>query len=67
MADDVRLTHRHLTDVEAANIADIKVMGAAFLGGISALPQTPASGRALALARTKVEEAVMWAVKGITG
>ena len=65
MSDDTRSTYRKLTEVELANIADIKGMGECLIRGISALPLGGA--REFAIAKTKVEEAVMWAVKGVTG
>ena len=58
----VRHNYRKLSDIEKARMTAIKDMGQAFLDEI-AFDQ----GREFAIARTKMEEAVMWAVKGITG
>ena len=61
--NDVRHQYRVLSDVERAGMVRIKDAGAAFLREIDR--STP-SGREASLARTKIEEAVMWAVKGLT-
>ncbi|MCC3246121.1 hypothetical protein LG047_12455 [Methylocystis sp. WRRC1] len=58
----VRHQYRVLSDKEKADMLAVKDMGAAFLGQIEALGQS----RELSIARTKIEEAVMWAVKHIT-
>lgn len=55
--------HRQLTDNEIERIAAIKDAGNAMLEVLDI--QIP--GRENSLAKTKVEEAVMWAVKGVTG
>lgn len=60
----VRHQYRVLSDVEKAAMVRIKDIGAEFLTSIDSLVP---HGREGAIARTKVEEAVMWAVKGITG
>ena len=57
----VRHGYRRLSDVEKARVAAIKDLGQAFLDGIA-----DGQGREFALARTRIEEAVMWAVKGVT-
>lgn len=58
-----RDVYRPLTDMEKADIADIKHEAAMLSATISAaLPD----GRERALALTKLEECVMWAVKGVT-
>lgn len=66
----VRHQYRVLTDNEKVDMVAIKDAGAAFLEHIDAVashyPPGAGPGRELALARTKIEEAVMWAVKGIT-
>ncbi len=59
----VRHAYRVLTDAEKADMVALKDMGAAFLLKIDSLGQS----REYSLAKTKVEEAVMWAVKGLTG
>lgn len=58
----VRHQYRVLNDVEKAAMVRLKDIGAAFIAEID----RAGSGRELAIARTKVEEAVMWAVKHIT-
>lgn len=58
----VRHTYRVLSDAEKAQMVAIKDKGAEFL----TLIDTIGGSRELSLARTKVEEAVMWAVKHVT-
>jgi len=58
----MRHQYRVLTEQEKADMTDIKDAGLAFF---KTLERFPAS-REMSLAKTKVEEAVMWAVKGIT-
>ena len=58
----MRHQYRVLSDAEKANMAAIKDHGLAFHDFIAGL----GSSRELSLAKTKVEEAVMWAVKHIT-
>ena len=74
----LRHQYRVLDGEEKAAVARIKGAGEAFLealdhygaqAGRAALEKgcaAPDFGRAFAIARTKIEEAVMWAVKGIT-
>lgn len=67
----VRHQYRVLSEEEKADMVALKDAGAAFLERIDLVaghyhPQGAGPGRELALARTKVEEAVMWAVTGIT-
>lgn len=57
----VRHAYRVLTDEEKDEVAAIKDAGQAMLDLLA-----PYQTREAALARTKVEEAVMWAVRGIT-
>lgn len=57
----MRHTYRRLNDAEKELIDRIKDQGQAFLDLISA-----EQGREVAIARTKIEEAVMWAVKHVT-
>lgn len=64
MSDTMRAAYRQLSEAEHSQIADIKGMGEVFLRAVDTL-QKP--GRETSLAKTKIEEAVMWAVKGITG
>jgi hypothetical protein len=58
----VRHQYRVLTDVEKANIQTVKDDGLRLLELIGML----GNSRELSIAKTKVEEAVMWAVKHIT-
>lgn len=58
----MRHQYRQLTDVEKAQMADIKDLGLAFHEYLSGLGDS----RELSIAKTKIEEAVMWAVKHLT-
>ena len=58
----MRHKYRVLTDAEKANMQAIKDAGLAFHDQIAGL----GNSREISLAKTKVEEAVMWAVKHIT-
>lgn len=58
----VRHQYRVLSDKEKMQMLRIKNIGAMFLDEIEKL----GVGRELSIARTKTEEAVMWAVKHIT-
>lgn len=58
----MRHAYRVLSDAEKANMQTIKDQGLAFHDFIDGLGKS----RELSLAKTKVEEAVMWAVKHIT-
>lgn len=61
--DPMRNQYRILSPYDADRVASVKAIGAAFLATIGGnMP-----GREASIARTKMEEAVMWAVKGITG
>lgn len=58
----MRHAYRVLREEEKASMQEIKDMGLAFHERIGAL----GNSREVSLAKTKVEEAVMWAVKHIT-
>lgn len=58
----VRHTYRVLSDAEKAQMVAIKDKGAELLTLIDGL----GGSRELSIAKTKTEEAVMWAVKHIT-
>jgi hypothetical protein len=58
----MRHEYRALTDTEKLTMARIKDLGLDFLDLIDEIPK----GREASLAKTKIEEAVMWAVKGLT-
>lgn len=64
MADKFRSKYRELSDAEKQGLEAIKSAASAYH---DALQQHGAPGRELSLAITKIEESVMWAVKGITG
>jgi hypothetical protein len=58
----VRHNYRVLNEQEKADMTEVKDAGLAFLKTLSRFP----ASREMSLAKTKIEEAVMWAVKGIT-
>ena len=58
----MRHAYRVLSDEEKMAMREIKDMGLAFHERLSAI----GNSRELSLAKTKIEEAVMWAVKHIT-
>jgi hypothetical protein len=58
----MRHAYRVLSDAEKANMQAIKGAGMAFHNLIAGM----GNSREIALAKTKAEEAVMWAVKHIT-
>lgn len=62
MDDPCRLKSRNLTDEDIANIKLIKTQGNKFIGTLNAFNPN----REYSIAITKMEEAVMWAIKGIT-
>lgn len=62
--NDVRHQYRVLSDEEKAGMVAIKDAGAALIAAIRA--HAPA-GREASLGITNAEQAVMWAVKGLTG
>ena len=58
----VRHEYRVLTDAEKAHMQAVKDAGLTLLNTIEAAGPS----RCASIAKTKTEEAVMWAVKGIT-
>ena len=58
----MRHAYRVLSDAEKANMSAIKDAGLAFHDLIEGI----GNSREISLAKTKIEEAVMWAVKHIT-
>lgn len=58
----MRHQYRVLTDAEKANMQKVKDMGLQFHEMVSGL----GNSRETSIAKTKIEEAVMWAVKHIT-
>lgn len=61
--NDVRHQYRTLTDEEKKAMVAVKDAGLLLLQTLDLYCHP---GRELSLAKTKAEEAVMWAVKGIT-
>ena len=62
-----RHTYRALTDHEKAVMSAIKTDGQNLIDTFETLRKTtPNSARQYSIAITKMEEAVMWAVKGLT-
>ena len=59
----VRHQYKVLNDVEKAQMLAIKDKGLEFLNILNGYQPS----REMSLAKTKIEEAVMWAVKGVTG
>jgi hypothetical protein len=60
----VRHQYRVLSEEEKAGMVRLKDIGLNFLNSIDDIVP---KGREASLAKTKVEEAVMWAVRGLTG
>lgn len=58
----MRHKYRVLNDAEKANMQAIKDQGLDFHNAVAGL----GNSRELSIAKTKIEEAVMWAVKHIT-
>ena len=58
----MRHTYRVLSDAEKMQMVELKDAGAQFL----ILCDSIGTSRELSLAKTKIEEAVMWAVKHVT-
>lgn len=59
----MRHQYKVLTDGEKISMTAVKDMGLSFHEYVNGL----GTSREIALAKTKIEEAVMWAVKHITG
>lgn len=71
-----RKEYRKLSEEEVKQVDDIKdaafvlhqlIAGAATPDGVEGVIPKPGNGRHISLAKTALEESVMWAVKGITG
>jgi hypothetical protein len=58
----LRHQYRTLSDAEKGQMLTLKDLGLAFIGACDAIGQS----RELALAKTNMEQAVMWAVKHVT-
>ena len=65
MSDTFRKTYRELTESEKKTVDLVKDL-AEQLKGIFDEANNPNIGREIALANTKLEECIMWAVKGLT-
>lgn len=71
----MRHQYRVLSDAEKQAMVDFKDYGATFLNAVAELEKAndisperlAARRRAYAIGKTKMEEAVMWVVKGMTG
>lgn len=63
----VRHQHRVLSEEEKAAMVWLKDNGAAFINYVNEIKENGTAPREMSLAITKMEEAVFWAVKGITG
>ena len=63
MSNIMRHEYRPLSDEEKAAMHQVKDMGLVFYQYLESL----GASRELSLAKTKIEEAVMWATKHITG
>ena len=61
--DPMRQRYRELSDREVAQMKELKARGEALFDYINQLPTT----RESSIAKTKVEEALLWATKGLTG
>lgn len=62
----MRHAYRVLTDEEKAAMQKLKDMGLDFHEFLTSLESITKPSRELSIAKTKIEEAVMWAVKHIT-
>jgi hypothetical protein len=58
----VRHTYRVLSDAEKANMQAVKDQGLKLLDLVAGM----GNSREISIAKTKIEEAVMWAIKHIT-
>lgn len=61
--DTFRTEYRELTQIEKINVATIKRLASELYTHIDSMNDS----REKSLAKTKLEESVMWTVKGITG
>lgn len=63
MSNRFRTTYRELSEDEKALLADIKARAESLAELVESVPD----GRMRSLALTKLDESIMWAVKGTTG
>lgn len=66
MPDPMRQAYRYLSDDDKAEIAVVKEMGTQMYDFLETLAEAYVAPREFALAKTKLQEAVFWAVHGIT-
>lgn len=64
--DVFRKEYKPLSDAQKAQMEMIKEMAQELWDVIDA-NSTPDNGRMMAVAKTNLEQAIMWAVKGLTG
>jgi hypothetical protein len=62
----MRHQFRVLSDAEKTTMQAIKDMGLDFHNALDKMEKTDGKSRELSIAKTKIEEAVMWATKHIT-
>lgn len=65
MSDTFHKKYRKLNEKEEILMESIKV-AAEDIERLFSLVKTPDSGREISLAKTKLEESIMWAIKGLT-
>ena len=65
MSDTFRKEYKPLSEKQKDMIADVKNI-ATILEELFTLIDTPDCGREIAIAKTNLEQSIMWAVKGIT-
>ena len=67
MTDVFRSQYRELTDLEKATLFEMKSRADLLWNMFDLASKTGADGRMIALAKTNLEQSVMWAVKAVTG
>lgn len=67
MPDVFRKQYRTLTDIEKQRLAAVKDQAQVLYDVFSDISLASGGTRELSLAKTKLEEAVMWATKAVTG
>ena len=65
MSDTFRKQYRELNEGEKTLMEHIKVTAEELEKSFN-LITTPESGREISLSKTKLEESIMWAIKGLT-
>jgi hypothetical protein len=66
VADPMRTTYRVLSREEQAFVRDIEDMGSQFFTLLTSIERVRGKSREVSLAKTKIEEAVMWSVKEVS-